>query len=145
MCSSDLIGAFYLVHRELFDKLGGFDERFFVYLEDLDFSLRARQAGYASYYLASASAFHKGGGTSENINARRLFYSLRSRVLYAYKHFSFVSATVVLLGTLFVEPLSRLVLAMVRRSGSSMMETLSAYGQLWRALPSLVAGTLRRA
>ena len=140
-----VIGAFYLVHRELFDKLGGFDERFFVYLEDLDFSLRARQAGYASYYLASASAFHKGGGTSENIKARRLFYSLRSRVLYAYKHFSFVSATVVLLGTLFVEPLSRLVLAMVRRSGSSMMETLSAYGQLWRALPSLVAGTLRRA
>ena len=52
-----VIGAFFLVRRDLFDVLGGFDERFFVYLEDLDFSYRARQAGWHSVYLADVQAF----------------------------------------------------------------------------------------
>jgi GT2 family glycosyltransferase len=59
-----VIGAFYLMRRALFESLGGFDERFFVYLEDLDFSLRARKAGWSSVYLATTQAFHAGGGVS---------------------------------------------------------------------------------
>ncbi|WP_222927547.1 glycosyltransferase family 2 protein [Biomaibacter acetigenes] len=62
-----VIGAFFLVRRQLFEKLNGFDERFFVYLEDLDFSYRAKQLGYSSYYLTSTKAYHKGGGSSEKL------------------------------------------------------------------------------
>ena len=87
-----VIGAFYLIRRSLFEMLGGFDERFFVYLEDVDLSRRAHVAGWESYYLAEAKAFHKGGGTSEQVKAQRLFYALRSRILYAFKHFSRVQA-----------------------------------------------------
>jgi N-acetylglucosaminyl-diphospho-decaprenol L-rhamnosyltransferase len=47
-----VMGAFYLVRRTLFETLHGFDERFFVYPKDLDFSLRAREAGWYSYYLS---------------------------------------------------------------------------------------------
>ena len=78
-----VIGAFFLVRRDLFDALHGFDERFFVYLEDLDFSHRAHQTGWLSVYLADAQAFHVGGGTSNQVKARRLFYSLRSRLFTA--------------------------------------------------------------
>jgi GT2 family glycosyltransferase len=46
-----LIGAFFLVRRKLFVDLNGFNERFFVYLEDLDFSYRAKQAGWSSVYF----------------------------------------------------------------------------------------------
>lgn len=130
-----VIGAFFLVRREVFDVLNGFDERFFVYLEDLDFSYRASQAGWKSVYLADTQAFHAGGGTSKHIKARRLFYSLRSRLLYAFKHFSLAGAWVVLLTTLLIEPASRSVLAIARVSWSGLRETWSAYAMLWRWLP----------
>ena len=130
-------GAFFLVRREVFESLEGFDERFFVYLEDLDFSLRARRAGWRSYYLATASAYHRGGGTSEQIKGRRLFYALRSKVLYAYKHFSWSTATAVTLATAGVEFVTRLVRALARRSLTEARDTMFAYALLWRALPSL--------
>jgi len=133
-----VIGAFYLVRRKVFEQLGGFDERFFVYLEDLDFSYRAKQAGWRSVYLADVQAFHAGGGTSAQVKARRLFYSLRSRLLYAFKHFSVVVAVVVLLATLLIEPISRTALALVRRSWSSLKETWQGYAMLWRWLPQWV-------
>ena len=130
-----VIGAFFLVRRELFETLKGFDERFFVYFEEVDFSYRARQAGWKSVYLADAQAFHAGGGTSKHIKARRLFYSLRSRLLYAFKHFSWAGAWVVLLTTLLIEPVSRSVLAIARLSWSGLKETWGAYAMLWRWLP----------
>lgn len=133
-----VIGAFFLVRRELFKALHGFDERFFVYLEDLDFSYRARQASWRSVYLVDAKAFHAGGGTSNQVKARRLFYSLRSRLLYAFKHFSCIGAVGVLLATLLVEPMSRSILSLIRRSPSGLMETWSAYGMLWNWLPQWV-------
>jgi GT2 family glycosyltransferase len=134
-CVDHVIGAFFLVRRTVFDAAHGFDERFFVYLEDVDFSRRAHLLGWRSVYLADVQAFHAGGGTSRQIKARRLFYSLRSRLLYACKHFSPLSAASVVFVTLAVEPLSRMALAMARLSWSSMRETGAAYGHLWRWLP----------
>lgn len=133
-----VIGAFFLVRRELFEKLKGFDERFFVYLEDLDFSYRAKQLGYSSYYLTSAQAYHKGGGSSEKVKDIRLFYSLRSRILYGYKHFNWVSATLLAFCTLIIEPLTRIILSVLRRSFSDIFETLSAYKMLWSEIPRLL-------
>lgn len=139
-----VIGAFFLVRRELFNALHGFDERFFVYLEDLDFSYRALQAGWRSVYLADVQAFHAGGGTSNQVKARRLFYSLRSRLLYAFKHFSWMGAFAVLLATLLVEPLSRSAQALLRRSWAGLKETWAAYGMLWCWLPQwMLKGDVR--
>lgn len=133
-----VIGAFFLVRRALFESLGGFDERFFVYLEDLDFSFRAQQEGWRTVYLADVQAFHAGGGTSNQVKARRLFYSLRSRLLYAAKHFSAGGAALVFLATLLLEPLSRTGLALARRSWPALTETWAGYAMLWRWLPQWV-------
>ena len=138
-----VIGAFFFVRRSLFKRLGGFDQRFFVYLEDLDFSLRARLSGWRSFYLANAQAYHKGGGSSELVKATRLFYSLRSRILYGYKHFGWFSATFLMAGTLFLEPLCRLALAIIgRRSVMEAKETIKGYAMLWCAIPELFRNTL---
>ncbi|MDZ4042088.1 MAG: glycosyltransferase family 2 protein [Eubacteriales bacterium] len=139
-----VMGAFFLVRRSLFETLGGFDERFFVYFEEVDFSLRSRQAGWNSFYLAEAQAYHKGGGTSEKVKALRLFYSLRSRILYSYKHFGWVAATGLMLGTLFLEPWTRLALGLVRRSGKEIIETLKGYYMLWVAVPVLLKTAWQR-
>jgi N-acetylglucosaminyl-diphospho-decaprenol L-rhamnosyltransferase len=122
-----VIGAFYLIRRSLFEELGGFDESFFLYLEDVDLSLRARQAGWSVHYLAEAVAFHKGGGTSEQIKASRLFYSLRSRLVYARKHFAGAGYLRVLATTLLVEPFLRLGRAGLRLSWREAADTLRAY------------------
>jgi len=140
-----VIGAFYLMRTGLFQQLGGFDERFFVYLEDLDLSLRAARMGWSSCYLAEARAWHKGGGTSARIKARRLFYSLQSRILFAFKHFSRGRAFAVLMVTLFVEPWPRLVFYFLRGEGVRCVgETLSGFALLYRALPGVLKVVLKR-
>ena len=54
-----VIGAFFLIRRPLFEALDGFDERFFMYMEEVDLSYRARQRGFVSYYLAEVVVYHK--------------------------------------------------------------------------------------
>jgi N-acetylglucosaminyl-diphospho-decaprenol L-rhamnosyltransferase len=130
-----VIGAFYLIRRALFEQLGGFDERFFVYLEDLDLSARVHQAGFRIRYIADARAFHKGGGASEQVKARRLCYALQSRNAYGFKHFSRPAAVLLMAGTMLVEPFARLALALAQRSPATVKETLGGYGALWSAWP----------
>jgi len=68
-----IIGAFYLIRAHIFKDIGGFDERFIVYLEDLDLSARLASAGWKIRYLASATISHVGGGTSSKILPARLY------------------------------------------------------------------------
>lgn len=129
-----VIGAFYLIRRNLFDHLGGFDERFFVYLEDLDLSKRVHAAGHACLFVADARAYHAGGGTSTQIKATRLFYSLRARLQYTHKHFGWPAILAVGSTTLFVEPLIRTVRAVLRGAWRDVGETARAYRALYRWL-----------
>lgn len=125
-----VIGAFFLVRRKVFGELDGFDERFFVYFEEVDFSLRAKLAGYSSYYLSDACVYHKGGGTSENIKSTRLFYSLRSRIQYGFKHFSTSERVFLLVITVVLEFVIRCLFSLLKFSLSQLIETLGGYRKL---------------
>ncbi|NDC77575.1 MAG: glycosyltransferase family 2 protein [Chitinophagia bacterium] len=58
-CRADVLaGAFMLVRREAFSETGGFDERFFMYGEDIDLSWRFRHAGFENLYFAEAPILH---------------------------------------------------------------------------------------
>jgi N-acetylglucosaminyl-diphospho-decaprenol L-rhamnosyltransferase len=127
-----VIGAFFLVRRGLFDRLGGFDERFFVYFEEVDFALRARQVGSHSLYLASARAFHAGGGASRQIKGRRLFYALRSRLQYGAKHFGIAERALLAVVTFAIEPLSRLLHLLLSGRIAELRDVLQGYGLLLR-------------
>lgn len=129
-----VIGAFYLIRRACFERAGGFDERFFVYIEDLDLSFRAKMSGWKTIYLADVQAFHAGGGTSSQVKAHRLFYSQRSRLQYAFKHFTIGGSLAVLLATLILEPPARILQAALRGSIQGVGEIARAYGWLWRWL-----------
>ncbi len=121
-----VIGAYFMIRREVFEQLQGFDERFFVYFEEVDLALRARRAGWSSVYLAAAQAYHKGGGTSNQVKAQRLFYSLRSRLLFGRKHFALWERWLLSVITYLIEPLSRCVhLAMSLR--------FTEFTHVWRA------------
>src|SRR6185503_17112578 len=122
----------FFVRRSVFEALGGFDERFFVYYEDLDFAARARARGWSSVYLAGAQAFHRGQGTTTGATASRTFYFARSRILYARKYFSPLGSFSVMLTTLLLEPIARVV-----ASPRSAPEMLRAFGMLWKDLPNI--------
>ena len=125
-----VIGAFYFIRRELFRSLGGFDEQFFVYLEDLDLSARIREAGFGCRYLTAASAYHRGGGVSAQARARRLAYSLESRLRYSVKHFTIAAAIAIGVLTFVIEPWLRLIHALVILSHARMTETVGGYALL---------------
>lgn len=60
------VGALMLVDRRCYDQLGGLDESYFLYSEETDFSLRARDAGWATVYTPRAGGMHIGGGSGES-------------------------------------------------------------------------------
>jgi N-acetylglucosaminyl-diphospho-decaprenol L-rhamnosyltransferase len=132
-----VMGAFMLMRRSVFHDLGGYDERFFVYMEDLDLSLRAHQRGFKSVYLAEASAYHVGGGTAERFKAESLFFNLRSRIQYCFKHFGLLNGAWLMLSTLSLEAVARLCWAIGKQSRDEFICTVVAYWRLWRSLPGL--------
>jgi len=134
-----VMGAYFLMPRWLFERLDGFDERFFLYFEDVDFAWRARRLGYPCRYFADASAYHKGGGTSEQVRPERVFYCLRSRMIYARKHFGWWRAAALAALTVTVEPFSRLALALAAGSRARVAETLRAYAHLAADLPQILS------
>lgn len=127
-----VIGAFYLVRRSVFEALNGLDTRFFVYFEDLDFSLRAAHAGWESYYLTTASAYHEAGGSSKRIKATRLFYVCRSRVQLAWKHLSPAHAAAITAAVLVVEPCARLVQTIFAGELHGIRDVLAGTARIWK-------------
>jgi N-acetylglucosaminyl-diphospho-decaprenol L-rhamnosyltransferase len=109
-----VIGAYFLIRRSLFEALHGFDERFFVYFEDVDLAYRARRLGYPSYFLADVPVYHKERVSSEQVRAQRLFYVLRSRTQYARKHWPAWEAPVLAALILTVEFPARAIVAGAR-------------------------------
>jgi GT2 family glycosyltransferase len=80
-----LSGACMLVRAEALVKTGGFDERFFMYAEDIDLSYRIQQSGYTNLYFADVSILHfKGESTKKDIRYVKLFYM--AMVQFVQKH-----------------------------------------------------------
>jgi GT2 family glycosyltransferase len=101
------MGAFMFMRRSVFEKVGFFDEQFFVYFEEVDFSKRLSNIGGKSFFNADIKAVHSGEGTTRSVKAFRLFLNLKSRLLYAKKHFSFFGYASVWFCTYFIEPITR--------------------------------------
>jgi N-acetylglucosaminyl-diphospho-decaprenol L-rhamnosyltransferase len=125
-----VIGAFYFVRRDLFTQLGGFDERYFIYFEDVDFALRARRHGYRSYFLKEARVFHVGNVSSNQVRDMRLYHSLRSRLLFAYEYWPNWQANALVVLTLTVELAARLIRAALHGSASEISATAAGYSRL---------------
>ena len=81
-----LMGAALLVRRELIDEIGGFDERFFLFSEEVDLCFRAREAGWKSVYTPAATFVHLGGASTRPNWSRMYREQLRGHVLFLEKH-----------------------------------------------------------
>lgn len=133
-----VMGAFLMIRRPVFETVGGFDERFFVYFDDVDLCLSVRLAGWRVVHLAEAAAYHHGCGTTDRVRDLRLFYSLRSRLLFAAKRFSPGGRLAVTAATLLLEPASRVAQALLRGSPRDAAAVLRGTRRLWADLPALL-------
>ncbi|MFL5789304.1 MAG: glycosyltransferase family 2 protein [Flavisolibacter sp.] len=87
-----LAGAFFMVRRQVLEKVGLFDEDFFMYGEDVDLSYRIQKAGYKNYYYAGTKIIHfKGESTKRrSVNYVRMFY--QAMTIFVRKHYGSAKA-----------------------------------------------------
>jgi N-acetylglucosaminyl-diphospho-decaprenol L-rhamnosyltransferase len=71
-------GAAFMIRREVFEALDGFDESFFMVYEDVDLSYRARLLGYGCWYAADAVVRHAGSATLGRVSPSAVFYGQRN-------------------------------------------------------------------
>lgn len=81
-----LSGCFLLARRAAVDKVGGLDEGFFFYAEDIDWCKRFWDAGWKLMFVPDAVATHFGGGSSANAPLRYCVEILRANLIYWKKH-----------------------------------------------------------
>ncbi|WP_375239127.1 glycosyltransferase family 2 protein [Aurantibacter sp.] len=76
---SIFVGAFMLLKQEVYSKVGGFDERYFMYGEDIDLSYKIEKAGFNNYYFGETTIIHfKGESTlKDKIYAKRFFGAMQ--------------------------------------------------------------------
>ncbi len=81
-----LTGALMFIKKQVFEAVGGFDEKFFMYGEDIDLSYRILQAGYQNYYLPTAKIIHFKGESSQK-DAGYYRHFLETTFQFYRKHF----------------------------------------------------------
>jgi GT2 family glycosyltransferase len=79
-------GATLLVRRDAFDAVGGFDEGFFLYFEDIDFCLRVRESGRGVLYDPSVTVLHHRGASARVASERAAREYRRSQLRFWEKH-----------------------------------------------------------
>lgn len=84
-----------IYRREIFEKIGYFDEMHFAYLEDIDVGYRARIAGYDNVYCPHAVVYHVGSGTSgSKYNSFKVRLAARNNIYLNYKNMPFLQLLV---------------------------------------------------
>ncbi len=83
-----LSGACMFLRMSVIDKIGGLDEDFFMYGEDIDLSWRIIQAGYRNVYFPETTIIHYKGESTKKSSVNYVFVFYRAMVIFAKKHFS---------------------------------------------------------
>jgi GT2 family glycosyltransferase len=89
-------GAAMFVKRECWVAAGGFDERFFAHMEEIDLCWRLKNMGYKVMYCAQSEVYHVGGGTLNTENPFKTFLNFRNNLLLLKNNLSFWRATLII-------------------------------------------------
>lgn len=102
-----LVGAFMLLRREVYNQVGGFDEDYFMYGEDIDLSFKLLKNNYKNYYVGNVTVLHyKGESTTKDKTYLKRFYGAMH--IFYKKHFksNSIFKTLVFAGVSFAKVLS---------------------------------------
>ncbi len=131
-----VVGAALAVRREVLAQVGGFDEGYFMYSEELDLCRRIKEAGWQIVYLPTAQIIHHEGKSSEQIVAARHIHFQTSKVRYFRKFHGPLQAAALRVFILTAFAVEWLIEASKWLLGSNRplrRERMVAYGQLLRS------------
>lgn len=82
-----VMGAFFLTPRKVWDELGGFDKRFFIWYEEVDYCFQLKKRGYSTLYTPETSIVHISGHSFSQENFfKKMFWFARSMFAYLLKN-----------------------------------------------------------
>lgn len=128
-----VVGAAMFVRREVYEQIGGLDERFFMYSEELDWCFRVKTAGWHVVYFPKARVLHYEGKSSEQVLAQRDIYFHSSKVRYFKKHHGAFQGELLryfLLGMFAYQMLEEGVKYVVGHKRELRKERVRAYGKV---------------
>lgn len=79
-------GACLFIKKNTFENLGGFDQRFFAHMEEVDLCWRAFNRNLKVWYIANSAVFHLGGSTLHNTNPKKTFLNFRNSLMTIVKN-----------------------------------------------------------
>jgi GT2 family glycosyltransferase len=85
-----ITGAAFMIRREAYINVGGLDEKFFFYNEDLDWCTRILKKGWRIYYVPEAAIIHYGGKSTHFISKRAIVEGIKGGLYYNYKHYRWI-------------------------------------------------------
>jgi len=99
-------GACMAIKAEAFDRAGGFDERFFAHMEEIDICWKIRKMGYTIHYLGISKVWHVGGGTLDRSNPWKTFLNFRNNLLMLHQNLTNSQFTLVYLMRIILDLLA---------------------------------------
>lgn len=129
-------GSALLARREVYAQLGGLDEGYVMYSEEMDWCKRAKDAGWRVVYLGTAHIKHHGGKSTDQVTAWRHIYFQQSKLRYFRKYHGWLAAQT-LRGVLLLLYLWQLILeglkGLIGHKRALRRERVSAYWQVLRS------------
>lgn len=131
-----VLGAALALRREAFEALGGFDESFFLYAEEIDLCYRMHAAGWETHFTPEASVIHVGGASTRQRRADMSLQFFRSLAHFYRRHYSgwrlaqLISIMKIIALARWLRDIARLCLTPDRRRRSRLAEALTAWRRI---------------
>lgn len=81
------IGCAFLIKKEVLNKIGLFDEKYFIYNEEIELSYRAKKAGYKIVYAPKAKIWHHGSAVVRGETYKKVYFTQRNKIRFILKNF----------------------------------------------------------
>jgi hypothetical protein len=130
------VGTVFATRTDVLHRVGGFDQKMFMYSDDLDFSWRVRLAGYNLSFVEDSVVYHEWHGSGMHLN-RIVFFGERNRLRMILKTYSW-PALVWLSPSFVLIRFARLAWLMARHRQLA-RSVVSAWGHAIRELPDTIA------
>ncbi|MEE9904655.1 MAG: glycosyltransferase family 2 protein [Chlorobium sp.] len=130
-------GAAMLVRRSSFEEVGGFDDSFFMHMEEIDLCWRLLLAGYRIRSVPSSVVWHEGGASLAYGAPEKIYCNHRNNLVMLAKNLGIASLVPVLSARLLLEPAAALFYLMKGRNG------LAGFAAVFRALRDFFIGLSR--
>lgn len=127
-------GAAMMIRSSLYMELGGFDERFFAHMEEIDLCWRAKLKGSQVWVFPESVIYHVGGGTLPNNSPHKLYLNFRNNLMMLYKNLPSGSLAFVIPARMIMDGAAAVVY-LLQFKLNYFKSVIKAHKDFWKVLP----------